>query len=67
MAYSAAYTITKEQRYKDVVDDIMLYISRDMTHPSGGSLLPRMRTPILWTTRRRRRRAPSVCGPGRRC
>ena len=36
MAYSAAYTITKEQRYKDVVDDIMLYISRDMTHPSGG-------------------------------
>ena len=36
MAYSAAFSITKEQKYKEVVDDILLYVTRDMTHSSGG-------------------------------
>ena len=35
MAYSAALSITQE-KYRDVVDDILLYVTRDMTHPSGG-------------------------------
>ena len=36
MAYSAALSITQEEKYRDVVDDILLYVTRDMTHPSGG-------------------------------
>ena len=36
IAYSTAFAITKKDKYKEVVDDIMLYVSRDMTHTSGG-------------------------------
>ena len=36
MAYSAAFSITKKDIYKDVIDDILLYVTRDMTHKSGG-------------------------------
>ena len=36
MAYSAALSITQEEKYKKVVDDILLYVTRDMTHSSGG-------------------------------
>ena len=36
MAYSAAFSITKEEKYKEVVDDILLYVRRDMTHSSGA-------------------------------
>ena len=35
-AYSTAYNISKEKRYRDVVDDIMLYLTRDMQHKTGG-------------------------------
>ena len=36
MAYSAALSITQEEKYRKVVDDILLYVTRDMTHSSGG-------------------------------
>ena len=36
IAYSTAYSITKQERYKAVVEDILLYVTRDMTHVSGG-------------------------------
>ena len=35
-AYGAAFSITQNNKYKDVVDDILLYVSRDMTHKMGG-------------------------------
>jgi len=36
IAYSTAFSITKEIKYKKVVDDIMTFVNRDMTHRSGG-------------------------------
>jgi len=36
MAYATAFTITKEIKYKEVVEDIMIFVNRDMTHQSGG-------------------------------
>ena len=36
IAYSTAFSITKDEKYKAVVEDILLYVTRDMTHPSGG-------------------------------
>ena len=35
-AYCAAFSITHDIKYKNVVDDILLYVSRDMTHNMGG-------------------------------
>ena len=34
--YLDAYLITGEQRYADVVRDVLRYVLRDMTHPEGG-------------------------------
>jgi len=36
IAYTTAFTITKEMKYKEVVEDIMTFVKRDMTHQSGG-------------------------------
>ena len=36
MAYSTALSLTQEDRYRGVVEDILLYVTRDMTHSSGG-------------------------------
>lgn len=36
IAYATAFTITKDIKYKEVVDDIMTFVNRDMTHQSGG-------------------------------
>ena len=36
IAYSTGFSITKDEKYKAVVEDILLYVTRDMTHPSGG-------------------------------
>jgi len=36
IAYSAAYQITKENKYKEIVEDIMTFVKRDMTDQSGG-------------------------------
>ena len=36
MAYSTAYSLTKEEKYRRVVEDILLYVTRDLTHPQGG-------------------------------
>ena len=34
--YLDAYVISKDQRYADIVRDILSYVLRDMTHPDGG-------------------------------
>jgi uncharacterized protein len=34
--YLDAYLISGEQRYADVVRDVLRYVLRDMTHPEGG-------------------------------
>src|SRR5262249_13838302 len=34
--YLDAYLLSGEQRYADVVRDILTYVLRDMTHPDGG-------------------------------
>ena len=36
MAYTEAATITGDKKYADVVDDILTYVSRDLTHALGG-------------------------------
>ena len=36
VAYSTAYSLTKDEKYKRVVEDILLYVSRDLTHSQGG-------------------------------
>jgi len=36
MAYTAAAQLTGSSRFKEVVADIVTYVSRDLTHPSGG-------------------------------
>ena len=36
MAYSTAHSLTKDEKYKRVVEDILLYVTRDLTHPQGG-------------------------------
>ena len=36
MAYSEAYQITKEERFKTVVNEICTYVSRDLQQPEGG-------------------------------
>ena len=36
MAYCAAYTITKDAKYSAIVEDILRYVARDLTHGSGG-------------------------------
>ena len=36
IAYSTAYSLTKKEKYKRVVEDIFLYVTRDLTHPKGG-------------------------------
>lgn len=35
-SYLEAWQITKKQFYKDVCEDIIQYVLRDMTHPEGG-------------------------------
>lgn len=32
VVYSAAYQLTKEPLYKDIVTDILTYVSRDLSH-----------------------------------
>jgi len=36
MAYAKAYKITKKPIYKTVIENTILYIEREMTHPQGG-------------------------------
>nr|CAD7571150.1 unnamed protein product [Timema californicum] len=36
VAYSAAYLATKDEFYADIVRDILLYVSRDLSDKSGG-------------------------------
>eukprot|EP00092_Neocalanus_flemingeri_P015363 GFUD01016620.1.p1 GENE.GFUD01016620.1~~GFUD01016620.1.p1 ORF type:complete len:719 (+),score=222.67 GFUD01016620.1:106-2262(+) len=36
IAYATAFTITNDIKYKKVVEDIMTFVNRDMTHQSGG-------------------------------
>ena len=36
MAYTAAAQLTGNSRFQEVVADIVTYVSRDLTHPSGG-------------------------------
>jgi len=36
IAYATAFSITKKTAYKNVVNDIMTFVNRDMTHISGG-------------------------------
>ena len=36
MAYTAAAQLTGSARFQEVVADIVTYVSRDLTHPSGG-------------------------------
>lgn len=35
-AYTNAFLLTKEQKYANVVRDILKYVSRDLSHPEGG-------------------------------
>ncbi len=34
--YSEAYEVTGDAEYKDVVEGIFTWLSREMTHPEGG-------------------------------
>jgi len=36
VVYSVAASLTSSQYYKDIVDDILTYVTRDLTHPEGG-------------------------------
>ncbi|MCD5323170.1 MULTISPECIES: thioredoxin domain-containing protein [Pontibacillus] len=36
IAYTEAYQVTKEPRFKKTADEIMSYVLRDLTHPEGG-------------------------------
>lgn len=36
VAYTSAYLATKDQIYADVIEDILNYVNRDLSHPSGG-------------------------------
>lgn len=36
ISYSDAYVLTKDDFYANVVKDILLYVSRDLSHPLGG-------------------------------
>lgn len=36
VSYSYAYLLTKDESYADIVRDILLYVSRDLSHPLGG-------------------------------
>ena len=36
LAYTEAYQATGQTRYKETVQEILTYISRDMTSPEGG-------------------------------
>jgi hypothetical protein len=33
VSYSYAYLLTKDESYADIVRDILLYVSRDLSHP----------------------------------
>lgn len=35
-AYSEAYQVTRDRRLADVARDILCYVERDLSHPSGG-------------------------------
>lgn len=36
MAYTSAASVTGEAKYAEVVEDIVTYVGRDMTHDLGG-------------------------------
>jgi len=36
VAYAQAFQVSKDEKYKRVVNDIVEYVSRDLTHPEGG-------------------------------
>ena len=36
VAYSYAFQATKEQKFSDIVDDILTYVKRDLGHPLGA-------------------------------
>lgn len=36
VSYCDAYVLTKDKFYADVVEDILTYVTRDLSHPSGG-------------------------------
>ncbi|XP_014285586.1 spermatogenesis-associated protein 20 [Halyomorpha halys] len=36
IVYSNAYLLTKDNKYANVVRDILTYVSRDLSHPEGG-------------------------------
>ena len=36
MAYTAAYQVTREERYRRTAEEILTYVLRDMTSPDGG-------------------------------
>lgn len=36
VSYCDAYVVTKDQFYADVANDILTYVSRDLSHPLGG-------------------------------
>lgn len=35
-SYCDAYVITKDELYKDIIQDILLYVNRDLSHETGG-------------------------------
>lgn len=36
VVYTDAYLVTKNEKYADIVKDILTYVSRDLSHPEGG-------------------------------
>ncbi|KAK5640835.1 hypothetical protein RI129_009382 [Pyrocoelia pectoralis] len=36
VSYCDAYVVSKDKFYSDIVDDILAYVSRDLSHPLGG-------------------------------
>jgi uncharacterized protein len=36
MAYTDAYQLTKNSDYKKITEEVLEYVSRDLTHPKGG-------------------------------
>ncbi|XP_075231782.1 spermatogenesis-associated protein 20 [Lycorma delicatula] len=36
VVYSKAYLLEKDQLFADTIDDILTYVSRDLSHPEGG-------------------------------
>lgn len=62
VVYLQAYQLSGDKRYRRTAAEILDYVLRDMQHPKGAFILPRM--PILWTPMPRIRgvKGHFICG-----